>query len=204
MGLIGQKLARTIVLKISSLLRFLFYPLTGKYNKEMTEKSESIEQASIEEFLRVTVWEERVRIKITVDYYGFIAQKRTRWTRLVQGISLLSSSSAIYSACSTWSKATIILAVISAVASAISISSGWQAESVRFLEAQKNARRLESNWDDLWLMVNTEEIDEKEIVGKIDLLRKAYAEIEQHTQPHYQNKRLAKKIQKRIEAGLNV
>lgn len=169
----------------------------------MNSENERDDTPDTKDFLRKEVWEERIRIKMTVDYYGAIAERRTLWIRLIQGLSLLTSSSAIYAAFSSWSEATIILAAISAVCSAISIASGWQTEAVRFLDAQGRARDLEVKWDGLWIRVNTVDMDEDAIVRDINEYKSEYSKIEQHTQPHYQRKRLAKKIQKRILSGLS-
>jgi hypothetical protein len=167
-------------------------------------ETEKTETQSVEEFLRIEVWESRVRIKMAVDYYGIIAKRRTLWMRLIQCVSLLTSSSAIYTAFSLWPKRTIVLAVISAVGSAVSIASGWQAQAVRFLDAQGRARSLETKWDDLWIRVNVADFNAGSVVQEIEILKKEYSEIEQHTQPHYPSKRLLEKIQKRIEEGLGV
>jgi hypothetical protein len=174
------------------------------YYKNLTKDDQNIYT-----YLRNEIHKARVRIKMSVDYYGKKACIKKWWTRVFNVATLLASSIAIYSVfsgCVPSEKAPVVagfMAVVATITTVINIVAGFEWEQVKYLQAQYRARILEQKYDSLWIAVDSELLlDFQEIRTSLDKYGEEYQSIEQAIQPHAQSKRLALEVQDRIENGL--
>lgn len=170
--------------------------------KAFTDLSEN--EKKVYNYIRNEIAKARVQIKLSVDYYGNIANKLQWYSRISHIISLVSSSSAAYLVFFTsFPKIAGSLALIAAISSIINVVSKWGDVKSQFLQAQQQARSLEQKIDNLWVDIDSElRLDSEKSKIRLDQLLEEYHRIEQLIQPHFQKRKLALSIQDRIEEGL--
>lgn len=149
------------------------------------------------------IWDERIRAKINVDYYGAMAAWRRFWIVFFNGVALITSGSAAVviikvSEGNRW--IAVALALAASVASVVSALSPWSDEQAKFLRAQEEYRKQEVRWDILWHRLYAHEYSSLDDSWReYEELKGLDAAAEQIAQPHRQRARLVRKIQNRLE-----
>lgn len=155
--------------------------------------------------LRKEIHFERLRTKMSIQYYGEMANWRQVWVIVFNAITLLASGGAAISFLAFGSRHLEYLAVIAAAASVVGILNSWPDKKAQFLHAQVRSSEQEIKWDALWLKIdNYSYRNFSEVNKEYTALREEDARIAGLVEPHVQRNRLSLRIQKRVQRSLGL